>query len=246
MINPQKIYGTLCSQFYDATEGYASQKEIDFYVSCIEKSPGRALEAMSGSGRLLLPLLKRGYVVDGVDNSPAMLARCHERCAGFNLAPTLHEQSLENLSLPHKYTTVIIAVGSFQLIHDRHAALQALQKLRTHLAPGGNLFVDTFTPNINADPISVRVARLDPQTTIRLTTRHIFEEKAQRADSICTYEKFVDGVVQKVEQELVRVAWYTDQALHQLFLEAGLKIVATYEAQFYDAGVAKIVHAQRC
>lgn len=103
--------------------------------------------------------------------------------------------------------------------------------------------VDTFILNVNANPISVRVARLDHRTTIHLTTRHLFEEQG-RADAICTYEKLVDGIVHNVEREFVRVAWYTDQELQQLFFEAGLSIVALHEAQFNDAGIANIVHAQ--
>ena len=80
------------------------------------------LEAMSGSGRLLIPLLQRGYNVEGVDNSPIMLERCRERCAALSLNPRLYEQSLENLSLIQRYGVVTIAVGSFQLIVDPAAA----------------------------------------------------------------------------------------------------------------------------
>jgi SAM-dependent methyltransferase len=238
-------YGNLCSQFYDATEGYASEKEVDFYAAFIEKNPGRVLEAMSGSGRLQIPLLKRGYVVDGVDASSHMLARCRERCAALNLTPPeLYEQSLENLNLPHQYATVTIAVGSFQLIHERDQAVKAFKNIRAHMSAKGNLLVDTFVPKVGADPVSVRAARLDSRTTIRLTTRQILDEHSHHADAVCTYELIVDGAVQQVEQELVRVVWYTDQELEQLFNEAGFNIVHIYEEKFYDAGLSRIVHAQ--
>src|SRR3990167_9087512 len=57
--NNIQAYGQLCSQFYDATEKYASDQEVDFFTSCIEQHPGRVLEAMSGSGRLQIPLIRR-------------------------------------------------------------------------------------------------------------------------------------------------------------------------------------------
>ncbi|MDR3550047.1 MAG: class I SAM-dependent methyltransferase, partial [Candidatus Babeliales bacterium] len=69
-------YGDLCSLCYDLRLAYAEQSEVDFFASFIDKNPGRVLEAMSGSGRLLIPLAQRGYTIDGVDYSPAMLARC--------------------------------------------------------------------------------------------------------------------------------------------------------------------------
>ena len=237
-------YGNLCSQFYDATEHYASEREVNFYSSFIEQNPGRALEAMSGSGRLQIPLMQRGYVVDGVDNSFHMLARCRERCAALKLAPELYQQSLEEFSIHHRYTTVIIAVGSFQLIHDRSRAVRALKNMRAHMLPTGNLLVDTFVPRRAIDPVSIRIARLNSNTTIRLTTRQIFDEQAQRVDALCTYELMVNGVVQEQEQELVPVVWYTDQELKELFEEAGFKIVTIHEEKFYDAGQSRIVQAQ--
>ena len=124
-----QAYGELSSLFYDAIEHYASQQEVDFFASCIEQNPGRVLEAMSGSGRLQIPLMQRGYVVDGVDISAPMLARCQQRCAKLGLTPELYEQSLENLSLPNVYNTVIIAFGSFQLITDEDCALKSLKNL---------------------------------------------------------------------------------------------------------------------
>ncbi len=244
MHDSSTTYGRLCSQFYDATEGYASDKEVIFYASFIEQNPGRVLEAMSGSGRLLIPLIKRGYVVDGVDSSPQMLDRFRERCRTFQLTPQLFEQSLETFSTPHRYATVTIAVGSFQLIHDRAQAVQALKNIRKHMLPNANLLVDTFVPNTSAEPTVTRVARIDTNTVIRLTRRQLFDVAEKRADAFCTYELVVDGSVQTVEQELIQVRWYTDQELEQLFLEAGFKIVTLHEEQFYDAGLSRIVHAR--
>ena len=157
-----QAYGLLCSQFYDATEKYASEQEVDFFVSCIAQHPGRVLEAMSGSGRLQIPLMQHGYIVDGVDHSAPMLARCRQRCATLGLElPELYEQSLENLTLPHQYGTVIIAVGSFQLITDSKLALQALKNLHAHMLPDGNLWIDIFVPDVGLDQYAVSRVFLD-------------------------------------------------------------------------------------
>ena len=174
-------YGKLCSMFYDATKKFATKRELDFYSSFMKKDESRILEAMCGSGRILIPLMQRGYLVDGVDNSPTMLERCRQRCTQANLSTNLYEQSLENLDVPHKYTTVTIAVASFQLITDRNIALQALQKLHVHMHTHGDLLLDIFVPEINEEP-SVRLVTLDEKSNIRLTVRYIFDLEKKHAD----------------------------------------------------------------
>lgn len=236
-------YGKLCSLFYDATKKYAPEKEVAFYASFMDKDKGRILEAMSGSGRLLIPLLQRGYQVDGVDNSAIMLDRCRQRCAQLGLAPELYEQSLENLNLPHTYSTVTIAVGSFQLITDHKIALQALKSIHAHMHIGGSLLIDIFVPDVTEEPASIRIARVDDHTVIRLTTRHIYHQEKKLADALCFYELIVDGEVREREDELIQVTWYSDDEFKRLLEAAGFELKKIYEESFRSSGPSRIVHA---
>lgn len=235
-------YGKLCSLFYDATKQYAPALEVDFYTSFMD--PGMAiLEAMSGSGRLLIPLLQRGYNVEGVDNSPVMLERCRERCAALSLKPRLYEQSLENLSLSQLYGVVTIAVGSFQLIADRAAALQALRNIAAHMSEGGSLLIDLFVPDCtNTEPI-VRLARIDDNTVIRLSTRYVFYDEIQQADAFCSYKLVINGITREEEDELITVTWYTDDELRALLERAGFIVKDFYTESFRPSGPSRIVHA---
>lgn len=244
MTNQTTAYGKLCSLFYDATKKYAPERELSFFASFIEKNPGRVLEAMCGSGRLLIPLMQRGYTVDGVDNSTIMLERCRMRAAELNLVPQLYEQSLEELNLPHKYSVITIAVGSFQLITDCSAALQVLKKLHVHMQPHGSLLIDFFVPDMTADLRSVRLARLDHRTEIRLTTRYVFEVEQRIAYAFSLYELMVDGVVQEQENELLQVTWYSNEELQQLLNQAGFEVITFYEESFRSSGPSRIVHAR--
>ena len=239
------MYGKLHSLFYDAVKTYAPEREVNFFTSFIQQNPGRVLEAMSGSGRLQIPLIQRGYIVDGVDNSQIMLDRCRERCAQLGLAPELYEQSLEELSLPHKYSTVTIAVGSFQLIVDREVALQSLKNLHAQMNEGSNLLIDIFVPDLEADPRSVRIVRISNNTMIRLTTRHVFYEQEKIADAFCLYELVVNGIVEEQEDELIQVTWYTDEEFAQLLKDAGFELIKIYEETFRTSGPSRIVHARR-
>ena len=242
--NNLQAYGELCSLFYDATEHYASTQELNFFVSCIEQNPGRVLEAMSGSGRLQIPLLQKGYVVDGVDLSYAMLARCKKRCAQLGLHPELYEQSLQNLVLPHKYHTVIIAVGSLQLLVDQDVLLKSLKNLHAHMLVGANIFIDIFKPDPTLPELSVNTVRLHDGSSIRLTRRHVFNMQQQLATTFCLYELVVNGLVAKQENELIEVFWLSDNQWEMLLQKAGFEIIKIYDERFKDCELSRIIHAQ--
>jgi ubiquinone/menaquinone biosynthesis C-methylase UbiE len=75
---------------------------VAFYDTQLRSAKGPILEAMCGSGKLLIPLLKKGLLLDGVDNSSHMLESCQRRCKAQNLNVSLYNQSLQNLTLPQK------------------------------------------------------------------------------------------------------------------------------------------------
>lgn len=241
--NTLQAYGQLCSLFYDATEKYASEQEVNFFASIIDQYPGMVLEAMSGSGRLQIPLMQRGYVIDGVDHSYAMLDRCMQRCAGLGLEPKLYQQSLENLVLPDKYNTVIIAFGSLQLIIDHDLVLKSLKNLHAHMLPGGNLLIDIFVPDVTIDEHSVSMAHLDAHRIIRVTRRHKFNVEEKTVTTFSLFELIVDGVVVQQDNELIELVWRTDNQWQELLRQAGFEVIRIYDETFNNLEPSRVIHA---
>lgn len=234
------MYGKLCSLYYDLQEQYATQQEIDFYAQCIQ--PGhKALEAMSGSGRLQIPLLLRGYSIDGIDNSPNMLERCKKRCAQLGLAPSLYEQSLEAMSLTNNYDVIFIAKGSFQLIADKHAALTALQKIRDHMHKKGMLLIDIFVPTSKTSTFYTDNVQIDDYHQIRFSAHYQFHEHQKQVDVHCTYELLADGNVQEQETEIMHFVWYTDNEFINLLNQAGFAVVQIHEVSFFAGDSSRVI-----
>lgn len=235
-------YGRLCAIFYDEVKQFAPKAEIDFYTSFMSLD-GRVLEAMTGSGRLQIPLMQLGYVVDGVDCSPDMLARCVLRSQGLGLTPNLYQQYLDQLDTPYQYQTVVIAVGSFQLITERAAALKALIKIREHLLPTGDLLFSIFDPT-RAESWSKRSVRLTGSRVLNLITRRELDVVNKLAQAYCSYELIIAGQVDQQEQELISVTWYSDIELEQLLDQAGLKLVKIYDYFQPNSDNSRIAHAK--
>src|SRR5258706_6171189 len=58
--SPAAAYGPLAALFYDADQPFAGAQELAWYRTRLPKNAGAILEAMAGSGRVLVPLTDEG------------------------------------------------------------------------------------------------------------------------------------------------------------------------------------------
>lgn len=119
--------------------------EIAFYRSIVSRSGEPVLDLGCGTGRLLLPWLRAGMDVSGVDVAPDMLAHCSELASTEHLQPRLHCQAMHELNLPGQFKTIIIC-GAFGIGGSRAQDQQTLGKCFAHLAPGGTVALDHELP----------------------------------------------------------------------------------------------------
>ena len=112
-----------------------------FFLDLIRERGAPVLDVGCGTGRLLLDYLSSGLDVDGVDNSPEMLALCRSKAAAMGLIERLHvyEQQMERLKLRRRYRTIMLPSSSFQLVLDPALAVQTMRRFFAHLEPGGTL-----------------------------------------------------------------------------------------------------------
>lgn len=240
-------YQQLCSEFYDLHRPEAGSKEVNFYSHLLKTVEGPILEAMCGSGRILIPLLEEGYQIDGVDNAAHMLSNCQKRCATKQLKVQLFNQPLEELSLSKKYACIFIALGSFQHFSDhRITAFQVLQRLHDHLLPGGSLLIDMIVPwgliqaSIQENVYSHEVQTVESQQTVtpsngvKITSKTIAKiyPNEQLAISENYYEKVVDDKTIAKEKESIAFRWYHRYEM-ELFLEkAGFSVTHVWNESF--------------
>lgn len=207
-------YGELCTEVYDLTKkiGQSIGGDIEYYRDRLKHCKGRILEAMVGSGRVIIPLLESGLLVDGVDYSPEMLASCRQRCEERQLAANLVESNLQELSLPDKYEAIIIPCGSFLLIENREESIQALKRLYDHLQPGGRLMLDLFLPDPNFDcgPIGGTSTFSFPNGDIITMEAKLVEADFynQYKVTYLKYEKWRNGTLIQTELQRFALRWY--------------------------------------
>ncbi|WII35211.1 class I SAM-dependent methyltransferase [Paenibacillus thiaminolyticus] len=216
-------YSNLCTEVYDLTKpvGHSVGGDIEYYLDRLQSCSGRILEAAVGSGRMLIPLLEAGLVVDGIDYSPAMLASCQKRCEERNVKPMLYEGELQNFALPHKYDAIIIPTGSFCLIDNREDSINALKCFYEHLNPGGRVIIDLILPErMEIGTISTSTFTFPSGDVITVEDKLVeFNMIHQYSVSYLKYEKWREGALIQSEMQRFALRWYGNEEF-KLVLES--------------------------
>lgn len=126
---------------YDHLFGWDPRVELDFITSMTEV--GRLVEFGCGSGRMLIPLLERGYQVDGVDSSSAALnhlaVKVGRRRRGG--VPNLVLGDLAEVALLPCYPAAFAALNTMRYLPSMDAAAAHLRRAAMSVEAGGRYLV---------------------------------------------------------------------------------------------------------
>ena len=177
-------------------------RDIDYYSEFFNGFNGKILELACGTGRLLLPIAESGATIHGLDSSQDMLDVLQGKAANLNLKDIeLHNQLMENFSLPTKYDAIFVASGSFQLLTSTESALNSLECVRDHLSDNGFILVDIFVP---WDSIVVQ------KRTDYHVTRDVVRPDGKRS---IVHERFEIDIPKQVKRGTYRYEFYDQERL---------------------------------
>jgi ubiquinone/menaquinone biosynthesis C-methylase UbiE len=221
-------YRGLMAATWDLFRGDTSKwPDRFFFREVIARSGQPALDVGCGTGRLLLDFLGEGIEIDGVDNSPEMLALCRTQAVQRHLHPNLYEQAMEALQLPRRYRTVVVPSSSFQLVIDPAAAAEAMQRFFAHLVPGGVLampFMSVVPKSEEGDwYLSGEAERPEDGTLVRRWSRSRYDPARQLEHTQDRYQVLRDGVVVQEEfhERSPATRGYSQAQVRQLYADAG-------------------------
>lgn len=234
-------YGDICAEFYDLDKPNAPALALEWFAAELEpvrqvRGTARILEPMCGSGRFLLPLLRRGLCVDGADPSPAMLRRCRERLSGetgLAYQPELFAQSMQELDTAGDYAAAFIPSGSFCLLHQQADAQAGLRQLRAQLAPGALLLIEFELPHdeINwPEEVVKTVTKGGRQIRLKSRASYDFDTRIESYDN--EYELKQSGKVIATETEVIRLRCYAPEEITEVLKQGGFHDVSVEHPDF--------------
>ncbi len=105
---------------------------------------GRALEFAIGTGRLALPLSRRGIRVHGIELSPAMVDVLRAQPGSDEIEVTIGDFSATKVTGP--FTLVYLALNTIMNLITQDAQVECFRNAAAHLEPGGCFLIEVIVP----------------------------------------------------------------------------------------------------
>ncbi len=230
------------AKYYDGA--YAAKQDLvdlPFYLDLAERSRGPLLEIACGTGRVLLPIARKGIEICGVDNSRPMLDVLNQNLA---LEPqevrqriTVHEGDMRNFCLNRKFPLVMIPFRPMQHMFTVEDQLAALKSAAAHLTDSSILAFDVFYPKFDMiwTKVGEEVPEMEwtrPSDPTKLVRRFFRKDAIDKINQIFSFtfifRTYESGDLILEETEAFRLCYYTYPHLRALFLLAGLEPVEEY------------------
>jgi SAM-dependent methyltransferase len=121
-------------QLHDVQRKVAAGESLAAFAESYLGRPGRMLELGCGRGELLRGAANRGWMVQGIEMTPAFAAFAHEQYRiDVECAPVEAANSLED-----SYDVILLAA----ILEHLYTPLETLQRVRRSLRHGGLIFID--------------------------------------------------------------------------------------------------------
>lgn len=137
-------YGDRVADVYD---DLFHPPDTDAAVTCLAElaGAGPALELAIGTGRIALPLARRGVVVSGIDASPAMVAKLRAKPDGDRIPVTIGD--FADVDVDGRFVLVFVVYNTFFALLDQATQQRCFERVAGHLAPGGRFVIEAFVPD---------------------------------------------------------------------------------------------------
>ena len=120
---------------------------------------GAALELGIGTGRIALPLSRRGVPVRGIDLSPAMVERLRAKPGGDDIDVTIGDFATTRVD--GRFRLAYLVFNTIGNLTSQDAQVECFRNAASHLEPGGCFVIEVTVPQLR---------RLPPGETVRAFT----------------------------------------------------------------------------
>jgi SAM-dependent methyltransferase len=111
---------------------------------------GRALELGIGTGRIALPLARRGVPVHGIDLSRAMVARLRAKPGGDAIGVTIGD--FATTQVEGTFRRAYLVFNTIMNLTTQEAQVACFRNVAAHLEPGGCFVIEVGVPELRMLP----------------------------------------------------------------------------------------------
>ncbi len=176
--SPGMSFDEAAAERYDELTRRGDEAETVLFLETLARG-GPALELAIGTGRIALPLAARGIRVDGIDFSPAMVAKLRAKPGGDQLEVTMGD--FADVAVSGSYRLIYIVFNTLFNLLTQDDQVRCFENVAAHLSEDGLFVVEGGVPAewhrlrnnqyvdleaIDAGSVQLDVARYDPVTQL--------------------------------------------------------------------------------
>jgi SAM-dependent methyltransferase len=200
---PEDYFGERVAQRYDESSADMFESAVvDPVVDLLAELAGHgaALELGIGTGRIALPLARRGIRVHGIDLSKAMVARLRAKPGAQQIGVTIGD--FATTTVEGRFTVAYLVFNTIMNLTTQDGQVACFQNVAAHLEPGGCFVIEVMVPALQ---------RLPPGETVRAfnlsATRLGFDEYDVASQGLISHHyTVVDGNLE-VDAPPFRYVW---------------------------------------
>jgi len=177
-------WGERMAHRYDQIFAWADPAPVVDAIERLLDGRGPVLELGIGTGRLAVPLVRRGIEVHGVDNSPAMLERLRAQPEAAQMSLTFGD--FVEVPVDGRYPLVLILFNTFPEVRTQERQLRCIERAAAHLTDDGVLALEmdlypagpherqaVSTAGVQLDGAHLGIARYRPSEQI-VEQQHVY------------------------------------------------------------------------
>ncbi len=146
-------FGELVAARYDdSTAGMSEPGAVEPAVGLLAglAGGGHALELGIGTGRIALPLARRGIRVEGIDLSRAMVARLRAKPGGDAIRVTIGDFATTAAGGP--FSVAYLVFNTIMNLTTQEAQVACFRNVAAQLEPGGCFVIEVMVPELRKLP----------------------------------------------------------------------------------------------
>jgi SAM-dependent methyltransferase len=170
---------------------------VEFLEQLAEGAP--ALELAVGTSRIALPLAARGIRIDGIDISPAMVARLRAKPGGDRISVTIGD--FADVPVPGTYRLIFVVWNTIFNLLTQEDQVRCFENVAAHLTDDGSFVIEAGVPGflyrlrddqyvdaeaIGVDEVRLDVARHDPVKQLLIESHVSLSREGVRLNPIVT------------------------------------------------------------
>ncbi|WP_411893701.1 class I SAM-dependent methyltransferase [Winogradskyella sp. A2] len=215
--------------------------DLQFYKRWLPKDKdAKILELCCGTGRLTLPIRKKGYKITGVDFTASMLTQASAKALEEGLEIPFIQADMRTLDLPEKFDLIFIPFNSIHHLYKNEDLFKAFNAVKQHLKEDGLFILDCFNPNIQfiaeggkeLKEISSYITNDGREIVIKEKMHYESKTQVNRID----WHYFINGAFDSIQKLDMRM--FFPQELNSYIERCGFNIIHKFgsfeEEQFND------------